>query len=648
VKNILIPFLFLIVIFNSCSTDDNTEIGDPNPTSEEEPVITATESCLFSDFNIQENSTITIDCLLDLEGATIDLPTGVTFNFDGGDIFNGTLNFGTAGKIAGPLLNSDLTLDGDVSLIDEEFQFIPSRWTMVQGETTKNIALENNQKLERLFYQIKELGGSTFKIDRFDAYFEVTTVTSTTSDQNFRASLESLNIPSDFNLMMTDNTHLRIYPYSQESAGNGSLLGVREVENVTISGGNLHGDRYEYFLTDDNEEGNRLLTIRSGKNIVIDNVYFENASVSAATINSQGFSFNDDYDPTENITIKNSTFFNNRGLSITITDGRNITIENNEFIDSGQPTTYSDGGAVGYAIDVEPVRERDSSGNLIEFQKVFDVLIKGNKETNSRAGFLILFVGQDIIVEDNSIDTRMAWSFMSGVRIRKNVFNATNSWASESWAFFAGGNGETVFDNEFSDNTITGYSIGIDVGSEDADIFDNTITNVSTGIQINEAFNTTINNNIIEAENRGIRIGNTFADNVNISKNIITAGVNSISISAANEDAAYEDFSIVIDDNTFDGEGSVSLFRTNGITFSNNDVTNTGLSIAGNVSNTIISRNTIIPTTTNGIRVHGDNHENITISNNTISIPTGTGDVQCISNESTTPDQVALSGNMCN
>ncbi len=650
-KNIL-TMLFFIVFF-SCSNEDdlNTDENNETPTSPTSPdspdsPVTAIEECFISDFDIAEGNTIIINCLLDLEGQTLEVPNNVTFQFDGGDIFNGTLNFTSSGKIDGELLNSKLIVEGDVQLTSDTFTFYTNRWNIIEGETTSEIALQNTTALERLFFWVKELGASTFSIDKLDAYFETSKVTSTTTNQNFYPSVEALNVPSNFNLVMSDNTHLRIYPYSADSDGNATLMSVYEVENVTITGGNFHGDRYEYYLTEDNEEGNGLFRIRSGKNIVIDNVYFENATTTGFTMNSVGFSFNDDYNPNENITVKNCTFYNNRAMSMSITDGRNITVENNSFIDSSQPTEYSDGGVVGYAINIEPVRTRDDEGNLIEYQKVFDVLIKGNTETNSRAGFLIVFVAQDVVVEENTIDTRMAWSLASGTRIRNNTFDATNSWASESWAFSAGGVGETVFDNEFSGNTITGYGLGVNVGSIDADIFENTITNVSVGMQVNNAYNATIYNNTVEAENRGIFIGNTNTDNVTITGNTITSSSSLINVSAINEDDESSDYSVLIDDNVFYGEGVFSLYRANGVTFSNNEV-HGGVSIAGDVSNAVVDGNIIKPNERHGITIY-NNHENVTVSNNTIYEPTGASHYECLNNESTTPNEVTQTNNTCN
>ena len=123
-RNVVKVFVFIVIVIYSCSKD--TEQQEENNTGSETPEspVTATEECLISDFNIQENSTITVDCLLDLEGQTIEVPNNVTFEFDGGDVFNGTLNFVSSGKIDGELLSSALTLEGDVQLTSDTLSLI--------------------------------------------------------------------------------------------------------------------------------------------------------------------------------------------------------------------------------------------------------------------------------------------------------------------------------------------------------------------------------------------------------------------------------------------------------------------------------------------------------------------------------------------
>src|SRR5690606_18351042 len=136
------------------------------------------------------------------------------------------------------------------------------------------------------------------------------------------------------------------------------------------------------------------------KNVVLEGIKLIKGSTGGITVNSVGHSFEPIYDPSNNIVIRSCVFESNRSMSISITDGYNIDIDGNTFLNSGLPTSNSDGGVVGYAINLEPVRKRDSGTNeLIEYQKVYNVNIRNNKESQSNKGAVIVFIGQNIIIE---------------------------------------------------------------------------------------------------------------------------------------------------------------------------------------------------------------------------------------------------------
>lgn len=631
----------LLVLCISCSKDPEITIPDENSI----PQITT--PCNFNIIDIEKNTTVTVDCVLDLKGKTITLPSNVSFEYNGGDIVNGTLIF-SGGKIDGRLLNYKLLVEGDVTLKDSVFNFISSRWDLKEGNTTSEVALQNTSKLENLFFFIKKLGGTTFKIDKLDAFFEVTKVTSTTTNQNWYPSLEAVNLPSDFNLIMTNNTHLRIFPGNKYNRKSGAILAVRDAENITITGGNFHGDRDErvFSANDNGTEGSHLLHIHSGRNITVDGSKFENGSSGTFAIYSFGFSYNPDYNPTENITIKNCTIKNSRRMAIALVDGRNITIENNTFIDTGQPSRNTDGGEVGYAINIEPERFRDTNGVLKERQRVFDVLIKGNTESGSRGGFLTLTIGQDITVEDNDIGTRVVSSFISGARIKKNRFKAKGD-AKDSWAIFIAGSSETVFNNEVSENIIEDYSSGIIVGSIDAYIYKNTIKNCGAGIQISKAKNARIYNNNIDVAKNGIQATNTYCDGIEFKENRVkTSGNFNVYFAQMNHKPEDQDKKVSFVNNIFDNDKSLIFSNAAGITFNENTI-NGGLSM-NNITNAIVSKNKIYPNESHGIRLY-NTLNNVLVTDNTITKPTGTsGSYNCLDNTTTTPSGVTVSNNSCN
>ncbi len=642
--------------FFACSTENIEDViseeeeviedEDDDQEEEEDDEIVSDTLCDFDLSGLAANSTVTIDCLLDLEGQTINLPPNVTFDFDGGDIFNGTLVF-SGGTIDGRLLNSKLGTEGTVNLKDPVFKFTATRWeNIVQGQTTSDIALKNTAEFENLMIRIKEMGGTTFETNVFDAFFETTKVTSTTADQNFYASVEAINVPSDFHLKMSNSTNLRQFPAGSRIA-NGAVLAVRDSDNVTISGGNIIGDRNvrEYAADDVGLYGTHLLHVHSGRNVTIDGVNFVEGSKGALAIYSLGFRFNPDYVPTYGIKVINCSFTNIRRMGIALTDGSDILIEGNTFTNVGQPMSGSDGGEVGYAINIEAFRTRDANGVLMENERAFDILITRNTEINSRVGFTAATIGQDITIDDNDIETRCIISLASGTKITNNRFNASAAAAERFAIFAAGSHSETVFDNEIADNSIVGYAIGIATDTNDINVHDNTITNGEIGIQLKDTSDSMFHNNIINVNGTGISATNTFVNNTSINENEVTAGGFHLFLTGFNNTTESNGYTISFERNKFLNSKKITINNANGITFKNNEVTG-GIEL-GTSANIDISSNTKIdPNDSDGIRLYGS-HSDVSITNNNILEPSGAERFDCINNNSDTPNAIVLSGNTC-
>ncbi len=642
-KTNLLYFVLLLSVIGACQSDDE----QPNPVLNiDVPPNTVTAPCEFDLSSVSANATITVNCVLDLNGNTINLPENVTFDFDGGDIINGKLVF-SGGNIDGRLLSAQLEVEGDVQLKDPCFKFYAVRWDIQEGPTTSEIALKNNANLENLMFWTKSLGATTFKIDKFDAYFEVTKVTSTTTNANWYPSLEAVNIPSGFHLQMTENTHLRLFPADQFNRVGGAILAVRDAEDITVTGGNLHGDRDQrVFSADDNGlEGSHLFLIHSGRNIEVDGVHFEDGSSGTFAIYSFGFSYNPNYNPTKNVTIRNCILKNSRRMAIALVDGRDILIEGNTFINAGQPSSNTDGGEVGYAINIEPERFRDENGVLKERQRVFDVMIRGNVETGSRGGFLTLTIGQDITVDDNDIGTRVVYSLVNGVKITNNRFKATGS-ALDSWAIFCAGSGETVYNNEVANNTIEDYSLGVVIGSIDSYVHHNTITNCGAGIQLSKSLKARIHENVINVTGNGIQSTNTHNDQAEIVGNeISTTGNFNIYFANMNHQEGHQEGSVTIDNNELNTAKATIFSNVHGVIFKNNTVAG-GIQVA-NATNVGILNNVIRSTESDGIRLY-ETHSSVEVMNNTIYEPTGAERFECINNDSDNPAEITLTNNSCN
>ena len=621
--------------------DDTPDPEDTDPVDETD----ATLPCDFTLDNIEPNATIIINCILDLGGQTVNLPANVTIDYEGGDIINGTLNFGDNGVIDGNLLNSTLTIGGtNPQVKDPTFNFDPKRWGIVEGVTTSDMAWENNKILQSVMFKTKELGITTFKIDAIDAYFEGSRPTP--PETNYYPHREAVNIPSDFNLVMTDNTHLRIQPatINTNELDNGAIFSIRDEDNVTVTGGNLHGDRkVRYFSPNDNGlEGSHLFYIQSGRNVTLDGIKFFDGSKGGLSISSIGFTTTPGYNPTRNLKVYNCEFTNIRRMSIALTDGRDILIDGCTFTDTAQPDANADGGEVGYAINIEAGRIRDANGVLIEREKATDIIIRGCKETGSRGGSISVHIGQNVTIEDNDLETQVAYTYTNGTKIINNRFEGSQS--TSNYAIFATGDGDTVYNNEIGGNIIKNYTSGIILNSNDIDVHSNVISGGTIGIQLSKTINSRVYNNNITASYAGISVSNTWINNVEIKGNEISAGNLNMSFSHSNNKPEHASYTFTVTENILKTSKKVSFSNVNGITFSKNEVA--GIQI-GNSSNLTIQENIIKPSDFDGIRLF-EGHTNISLLNNTIYEPTGADRFECINNSSTNPNEISDTGNTCN
>ena len=664
-KPILNPMLFIFIVILSavsCNKDelfvdttadttvidtptDSTTVGD-GTVNDNNPIVTTTIPCDFSLDTVLANDTVIINCILDLGGQTFNLPTGVSIIYEGGDLINGTLNFSDSSIISGELLNSSVTLGGSTpQLKDATFQFYPGRWEIVEGPTTSDIALRNRNILEDMFLRTKSMGATTFSIDKMDAYFEVTKVTSTTSNQNWYPSVEAINIPSDFNLVMTDNTILRLQPNSRGNSG--VLMAVRDVSNVTVTGGVLYGDRNEHVYNNVGEDGQLLFMIHGAQNIVLDGIKMTMGSAGGLNINGLNFSYQPDYNPSFNILVKNCVFDNNRRMNTSITDGYNIIIENNTYLNAGQPNAFSEGGNVGYAINIEALRARDANGDLLLYERAYDITIRNNMERGSRIGAVVITIGENVTIENNDFESKVNTAFTSGSKIKNNTFTASTE-SAKAPAINIGGVGETVFNNEVSGNTITGYGVAISAYYRNLRIFDNIINDCGTGIQIKSFSDSEIFNNTItstQTGSKGIMAHVTDVNNVNIYNNNIDVKASILYFVNLNQNLLNENYIVNVYDNNFISTAAAVFSNASGVVF-NNNISSSRVQIANSSKIKVVS-NEINSTNGHGIAISGESF-NIEASGNTISVPTGST-YQCVYIANTTNiNQVLNQGNSCN
>src|SRR5690606_4380883 len=287
-------------------------------------------------------------------------------------------------------------IEGDLAIEHPHFIFEPSRWDMVQGKTSDDKAFQNKENLNTAIEITRELGMEVFEIDKLDAYFFGKRLS---SHAPFSYQDNSIKVPSNTHLLMSDNTFLRVQPTNNPFS---RLLMTFKAVNVTIEGGNLIGDRYlhDYSNVTDETGVSRathgygsLVGIAGSQNVVVDNVNIyegegDGVLVQISAIRNKDGSIKAGELESSNIVIKNSLIDKCRRNNFSIIDANGVTIENNVISNAGgeheSGQAYA-GTAPEVGIDLEAYRERRSDGSLYEYERVTNVTIRNNE-----------FVGNDV------------------------------------------------------------------------------------------------------------------------------------------------------------------------------------------------------------------------------------------------------------
>src|SRR5690606_24450233 len=295
------------------------------------------------------------------------------------------------------------------------FIFVPSRWNIVQGKTTDDIAFQNKEHLNTAIELTHDLGMKVFEIDKLDAYFFGRRLT---SHAPFSYEDNAIKVPSNTHFLMSDNTFIRVQPSNNPFS---RLLMTYKAQNVLIEGGNLVGDRYTHDYTNVTDETGvsrpthgygSLLGIAGSQNVTVDNVNIYEGSgdgilVQISSIRNKDGSIKSGAMESSNVVIKNSLIDKCRRNNFSIIDANGIIIENNVISNAGggygSGNDYA-GTAPQVGIDLEAYRERNEDGSLYEYERVTDVTIRNNKFLGNRVDDIIVYTASFVEIYGNTFD----------------------------------------------------------------------------------------------------------------------------------------------------------------------------------------------------------------------------------------------------
>ncbi|UII76129.1 right-handed parallel beta-helix repeat-containing protein [Flagellimonas sp. HMM57] len=566
--------------------------------------------CAFSLDNLSPNETLVIDCTLDLNGQTTILPRDVTLQFNGGEIVNGILRF-NGGTIDGKLLNHTLDIQGTAELSETNFFFYPERWDVKQGTVSQDEASANREGINYSIEQVSKLKGSVFSLDKFDAYFYGDFFT--TDPKNSYES-NSIKIPSNFHFKMSSNTYLRTYQTNNPAP---RLIGIYKGDNVVVSGGNLIGDRYSHDYSPvkdwldvdrNSHEFGTILSIKGGDNIEINGVIIEEGTgdgigIGGSTIRNADGTVRPNEVLATNVRIVGCTINDCRRNNLSVIDGDGVLIENNIISDAGgiRNGISSDQASISginpqFGIDLEAYRERDANNELIEYERVENVTIRGNKFTGNFKGDIVIFTANDVLIENNEMDNIVGGKAAFNCKILNNKIIARSSGVETSIGVGFGEliiNGEDlVYNNEISGNTISGFDTAISLGGVDMKVSNNTLRDFDEGIFFKNVRNAEVHDNNMDS-NRNIAWGyitiNGNVRNVNVFDDIVNVTHKTINFMGLNKD--YNDGNITFRNVDFKSKNNRSLYLENArfitvrdskISFGVENVNSTGIELINN------------------------------------------------------------------
>jgi hypothetical protein len=232
--------------------------------------------------------------------------------------------------------------------------------------------------------------------------------------------LKGIVVPSDMTLEL-GKAVFRLLPNSQVTY---SLFYIFEVENVTINGGHLIGDRYEHDYSETETLGSQThewgfgFNIAHAKNITINGAKVEQMAGDAIIINSY---LPDGAKPNDNVQITRCELFDCRRQGISLIAGNNSELSHNHIyrIKNGTPPMCG--------IDVEVEAAYGCVGN---YTRIHHNLIE-----DVTGGSIVCHTGDYIDVYENTVYNLIASVYSRYVKIYRNtlynsqvlIYNADNA-----------------------------------------------------------------------------------------------------------------------------------------------------------------------------------------------------------------------------
>ncbi|QQO40359.1 tail spike [Bacillus phage 268TH004] len=304
-----------------------------------------------------------------------------------------------------------------------------------------------------------------------------------------------IRLVSDLNVTLHPEATFKVL--ANDATGY-SLFYLELIENVTIKGGRIYGDRYEHTYTyyNDNTETHEWgygIHVRGSRNIYIKNVFVADCTGDNIWIAAHGMmNWTTPYTPARDVTVSKCTLIRGRRNCLATNGCEGLLVDDCAIEDAG-----GEGGTrPQYGIDLEGFGE---SG--IKYDHPYKLVVRNCKFKGNALGDISSFTAGKVIIEGNTCENVISYGYSTDILIENNLI--INEGEVKPYGIDSLGVSSTETGNRatIKGNTIRGFNIGINAKGKGVLVESNTLENISAvAIQVYQATDALIANNRVDSD----------------------------------------------------------------------------------------------------------------------------------------------------
>ncbi|AUO79576.1 hypothetical protein BSP10_173 [Bacillus phage BSP10] len=372
-----------------------------------------------------------------------------------------------------------------------------------------------------------------------------------------------LMFPSNIEVIFHERALFQVAPNS--STGY-ACFNLENVENVTLRGGTIIGDRYEHdYVTDGvpdkrkTHEWGHGIHIRGCRNITVENATVMNCTGDNIWVPSKGMMNWEDstYIPSEGITIRKCILIRGRRNNLATNGCLGMNVDDCDFIEAGGDTI---GPAFG--IDLEGFAE-----NSIKYDHPYEINITNCRFKRNGKGALNINVTGKVHATNNFSDDVFNYGFSTDSTISNNtITNETGIDKPYGIDSIRKSSSETGNRTIITGNQIRGFATGICARGVGVIVSQNYLEDISSvGINPYLSEDVMVANNTINSDCLHVWVRNSV--DVKVGNNKGKGAKNYYGIKV--EDSS----DVVVNDNKQVAKGGIQVARSTNVRIKDNDLT---------------------------------------------------------------------------